>query len=92
MRYYDQPATTYWQRVRYLTLGLLVIWFLVSFGLIFFARELSGLIVFGWPLPFYMAAQGSMLVYLVIIGVYALAMKKIDAATRASLAEGQHEA
>ena len=63
-----------------------------GFGLIFFARELSGLIVFGWPLPFYMAAQGSMLVYLVIIGVYALAMKKIDAATRASLAEGQHEA
>ncbi|MGB4346584.1 MAG: DUF4212 domain-containing protein [Burkholderiaceae bacterium] len=92
MRYSDQVATTYWQRVRYLTLSLLVIWFLVSFGLIFFARELSGLIVFGWPLPFYMAAQGSMLVYLVIIGVYALAMKKIDAATRASLAEGQHEA
>jgi putative solute:sodium symporter small subunit len=70
---------TYWQRVRALTMGLLLLWFAVTFGVIFFARELAGLALFGWPVPFYMAAQGTTLIYLLIIGVYALAMKKLDA-------------
>jgi putative solute:sodium symporter small subunit len=35
--------------------------------------------VFGWPLPFYMAAQGTTLVYLALIGMYVLVMKKLDA-------------
>ena len=72
-------AQRYWRRVRALTLGLLLVWFLISFGVIFFARELAGLELFGWPVPFYMAAQGTTLIYLLIIGVYALAMKKLDA-------------
>ena len=72
-------AYLYWRRVRALTLLLLLLWFTVSFGVIFFARELAGLTLFGWPVPFYMAAQGTTLIYLLIIAVYALAMKKIDA-------------
>jgi putative solute:sodium symporter small subunit len=56
-----------------------MIWLLVSFGFAFYARELVGLAVFGWPLPFYMAAQGTTLVYLALIGVYAQAMNKLDA-------------
>lgn len=74
------PANTlYWRRVRALTLLLLLLWFAVTFGVIFFARELAGLTLLGWPVPFYMAAQGTALIYLLIIAVYALAMKKIDA-------------
>ena len=72
-------ALVYWRRVRALTLLLLLLWFAVTFGVIFFARELAGLALFGWPVPFYMAAQGTTLIYLLIIGVYALVMKKIDA-------------
>ena len=68
----------YWRRVRALTLLLLLLWFVVTFGVIFFARELAGLTLFGWPVPFYMAAQGTTLIYLLIIAVYALAMQKID--------------
>ncbi len=74
----------YWLRVRALTLALLLLWFAVTFGVIFFARELAGLALFGWPVPFYMAAQGTTLIYLLIIGVYALAMNKLD-----TLASGQ---
>ncbi len=72
-------AIRFWQRVRLLTFALLMIWLLVSFGFAFYARELADLSVFGWPLPFYMAAQGTTLVYLALIGVYVLAMKKLDA-------------
>jgi putative solute:sodium symporter small subunit len=83
----------YWRRVRRLTLALLLLWFAITFGVIFFARELAGVVVLGWPVPFYMASQGAMLIYLLIIGTYALAMKKIDAqAQRQSQAQANHEA
>lgn len=72
-------ALRFWRRVRLLTGALLTIWLLVSFGFAFFARELADLSVFGWPLPFYMAAQGTTLVYLALIGVYVIAMNKLDA-------------
>jgi putative solute:sodium symporter small subunit len=72
-------AIRFWRRVRLLTFVLLMLWLLVSFGFAFYARELAGLSVFGWPLPFYMAAQGTTLVYLALIGVYVLVMKKLDA-------------
>ena len=71
-------ALLYWRRVRLLTLGLLAFWFAVSFGVVFFARELSLLSILGWPVSFYMAAQGATLIYLAIIAVYALVMKKLD--------------
>lgn len=68
----------YWRRTRRLTSVLLATWFTTTFGVIFFARELSNFTLFGWPLPFYMAAQGLIVVYLVIVGIYARRMKRLD--------------
>jgi putative solute:sodium symporter small subunit len=52
---------------------------------VFYARDLARLSVFGWPLSFYMAAQGASLVYLALIGVYAWRMRRLDrACARAS--------
>jgi putative solute:sodium symporter small subunit len=45
---------------------------------VFFARELAGLSLFGWPLSFYLAAQGAALIYLAILGAYALGMRRFD--------------
>jgi putative solute:sodium symporter small subunit len=45
---------------------------------VFFARDLAHLSVFGWPLSFYLAAQGASLTYLAIIGVYAWRMRILD--------------
>jgi putative solute:sodium symporter small subunit len=72
-------ALRYWQRVRLLTGALLLAWGLASFGFVFYARELSTVKLLGTPLPFYMAAQGTILIYLAIIGAYAFAMKQLDA-------------
>lgn len=69
---------TYWQRVRQLTFVLLAIWFLATFVVIFYARELSSVTVFGWPFPFYMAAQGLTLLYVVIVAFYAIYMRRLD--------------
>ena len=53
-------------------------WLGTGFGTVFFARELSSITVFGWPLSFYMAAQGASLVCLAIIGAYAWRMRRYD--------------
>lgn len=68
----------YWRRNLNLTLVLLAIWFVATFVMAFFARELATINFFGWPLSFYMAAQGSLIIYLVIIFVYAKKMKSLD--------------
>jgi putative solute:sodium symporter small subunit len=70
--------TAYWRRTRQLTVKLLAVWFAVTIGTIFFARELSGMTFFGWPLSFYMAAQGATLVYLIIVGIYAWRMRQLE--------------
>lgn len=68
----------HWRRTRRLTVKLLGVWFVVTFGTIFFARELSGLKLFGWPISFYLAAQGTALIYLLIVGLYAWRMRQLE--------------
>ena len=68
----------YWRRTRRFTLRLSLAWFALTFGTIFFARELAQISVFGWPLSFYMAAQGATLSYLAIVGWYAWRMRRLD--------------
>lgn len=74
---------SYWRATRRLTAVLLLVWLATSFGAVFFARELAGLTIFGWPLSFYLAAQGASLVYLAIIGIYAWRMRRLDRRERA---------
>ena len=68
----------HWERTRKMTLLLLALWLATGFGTVFFARELAQFEVFGWPLSFYMAAQGASLVSLAIIGFYAWRMRRLD--------------
>jgi len=49
---------------------LLFVWFLASFGVVFFARDLQFAIA-GWPLSYWFAAQGSVLVFIVLVAVFA---------------------
>ncbi len=77
----DTPSTarlSYWRKCRRLTGWLLALWFLSTFCIIFFARELSHITLFGWPLPFYMASQGLIVLYALIIGIYARRMQRLD--------------
>ena len=63
---------------RILTWVLLLAWLLISFGPSFFARDLS-LMVWGWPLYFWMAAPGSILLFICIVVVYAWLMNRWEA-------------
>jgi putative solute:sodium symporter small subunit len=67
----------YWSRTLRLTAVLLAIWFIVTYVVGFYARELS-FNFFGWPFAFYMGAQGSLVIYILIIWYYSRAMNKLD--------------
>jgi putative solute:sodium symporter small subunit len=67
----------YWHKNLAITSILLFIWFLVTFVLMFFARDLT-FNFFGWPFAFYMAAQGSLIIYVIIIWYYARYMNDLD--------------
>ena len=72
----------HWARTRRMTGMLLVLWLAAWVVPVFFARELARVTLFGWPLSFYLAAQGAALVFLAIVGIYAWRMRGIDEAYR----------
>ncbi len=77
------PALTaahheYWRRTRLLTLSLLTVWATVTFGGAWFAVTLNEVEVFGFPLGFYLFAQGTLIVYLLLIGIYVVVMNRLD--------------
>jgi putative solute:sodium symporter small subunit len=67
----------YWSKTLRLTAVLLAIWFVVTYVVGFYARELS-FNFFGWPFAFYMGAQGSLIIYILIIWYYSRTMNKLD--------------
>ena len=67
----------YWSKNLRMTSILLAIWFLVTFVVGYFARDLN-FSFFGWPFSFWVGAQGALIVYVVIIWFYARYMNRLD--------------
>jgi putative solute:sodium symporter small subunit len=67
----------YWRKNLNLTAVLLALWFVVTFVVSFFARDLN-FTFFGWPFSFWMASQGSLVIYVAIIWFYAHKMNQLD--------------
>ena len=53
-------------------------WFGVTFVGGYFASELNTVSFLGFPLGFYLFAQGALLIYLAIIVIYVVAMNRLD--------------
>ena len=75
----DNQIDTYWQANIRLVLSLLSIWFLVSFGCgILFVDFLDQFKFFGVNLGFWLAQQGSIYVFVILIFVYIHRIKKLE--------------
>ena len=69
----------YWAATVRLTLTLLAIWFVVSYGFgILLVEPLNAIRFFGFKLGFWFAQQGSIYVFVALIVVYVLQMNRID--------------
>jgi putative solute:sodium symporter small subunit len=68
----------YWGENKRLTTITLIIWAAVSFGAAFFAEALNAIVIFGFPLGYYMGAQGSLIVFVLLVFNYSRTMNLVD--------------
>lgn len=72
-----------WSATRWLSAGLLLLWLLLSLLGPWFARDLNQWQFLGFPLGFWVAGQGALLTYLLIIVVFIVRMEVLEARYRA---------
>lgn len=68
----------YWRKTSNLMWIIMALWVLFSFIIPAFAVQLNQIKIFGFPLGFYFAAQGSLVFYVVACFWNARAQNKID--------------
>jgi len=73
----DSRRQEYWSKNLRITAILMALWFIVTFVVGFFARDLN-FNFFGWPFSFWVGAQGALVVYVWIIWFYARYMNQLD--------------
>ena len=77
----DTPRKRYWKRNLKLVISLLVVWFIVSCVLgIFLSEDLNNFNfpLNGFPFGFWIAQQGSIYVFIILIFIYAWRMDRLD--------------
>ncbi len=70
--------TAHWSKTSRLMWTIMALWFLFSFVIPAFAVQLNEIVIGGFPLGFYMAAQGSLISYVVLCFWNARSQNKID--------------
>lgn len=74
----QETLSAYWAENKRLTAITLIVWALVSYGAVFFVESLNAIVIFGFPLGYYMAAQGSLIVFVILVFTYAGRMNAVD--------------
>ncbi|NER19346.1 MAG: DUF4212 domain-containing protein [Symploca sp. SIO1B1] len=75
----ENNRRSYWRANTALIRNLLIVWALVSLVCgILLVTVLNGVSLGGVPLGFWMAQQGSIIVFVVLIFIYAIQMDKLD--------------
>ncbi len=75
----NENQRAYWRSTVRLTVGLLAVWFIVSYGAgILFREALDAFTIGKAPLGFWFAQNGSIYVFLALIIVYCIQMTKLE--------------
>lgn len=75
----ELDAKGYWKAMIRLTVSLLLVWFLASFGAgILFREALDNFSIGGAPLGFWFAQNGAIYVFLILIVIYCRKMTQYE--------------
>jgi len=74
----SDKMNAYWGETSRLMWIVMLMWVVFSFGVHAFAIQLNNIVILGFPLGFYMAAQGSLIAFVVICFWNAKAQNAID--------------
>ncbi|MFA9447164.1 DUF4212 domain-containing protein [Egicoccus sp. AB-alg6-2] len=86
----EDAKRAYWRRNLRLMVALLSIWFVVSylFGILL-VETFNRIVINDFPLGFWFAQQGSIVAFVILIGIYAWRMDKLD--EEFGVAEARHQ-
>ena len=73
-----EVRAAHWAKTKSLTLTVLIIWFIFSFVVHWYADSLNAYSFIGFPVGFYMAAQGSLAIFVILIFWLTSRQEKID--------------
>jgi len=68
----------HWEKTKGLMMLTLAIWFVFSIVIFMFGESLNNGSFLGYPLAYYMCAQGSIIIFVVLIFWFANRQEKID--------------
>jgi putative solute:sodium symporter small subunit len=68
----------WWRKTKVLMIICLAIWAFAGFGIHYFVNELNTITFIGFPLGFYMAAQGSLIIFVLLIFWFSARQDAID--------------
>jgi putative solute:sodium symporter small subunit len=73
-----EVAEAHWSKTYRLMVVTLLIWAFFSFVIHFFAVPLNDITIIGFPIGYYMAAQGSLIAFVVLIFWFSSRQNQID--------------
>ena len=68
----------HWSRTSALMWIMMILWAIFSFFIHMFVDTLNSIVILGFPLGFYMAAQGSLLAFVIMLFIFAKRQDTID--------------
>lgn len=75
----EKPVNrSYWRRTQGLMLIMLFLWIFFGFAIHLFVHQLNRIVVAGFPLGFYMAAQGSLIAFVAMLFWFTRRQEAID--------------
>ena len=73
-----EADAAHWRKTRNLTFLILAIWFIFAFVVHYFASYLNTMSFMGFPLGYYLAVQGSLAIFVVLIFFQNMRQDQID--------------
>ncbi|MGF1623629.1 MAG: DUF4212 domain-containing protein [Alphaproteobacteria bacterium] len=73
-----EVARRHWGKTSALMWTALFIWFIFSFVIHFFVDALNEIVILGFPLGWYFAAQGSLIIFVLLCFWFASRQNRID--------------
>lgn len=74
----SEKEDIYWKRTSKLMIIMMSLWLFFSFVVHMFVVQLNAIKIAGFPIGFYMASQGSLIAFVVMLFWFAKAQDQID--------------
>ena len=69
---------SYWNKTKTLMMTMMALWVFFGYVIHMFVNSLNNIVILGFPLGYYMAAQGSLIAFVVMLFVFARKQNAVD--------------